>query len=74
VPCAIILPADFYLSSERSPQARIRRQFERLYERVRNESRGSFQNLALQPLIRALLLPIGGFSGIEILQHVVLGK
>ena len=47
-------------------------QCEQLYGRVRNESRGSFQNIALQPLVRALLLPIGGFSGIEMLQHALL--
>jgi hypothetical protein len=47
-------------------------QLERLRDRVHNETRGSFQSLALQPFIRALLLPIGGFSGIEILEHVLL--
>jgi hypothetical protein len=47
-------------------------QLERMLERVRHENRGSFQNLALQPMIRALLLPIVGFSGIEVLEHMLL--
>lgn len=47
-------------------------QMEKLYARAQNERRGSFQSLALQPLVRALLFPIAGISGIEILEHVVL--
>jgi hypothetical protein len=49
-------------------------QLDKLFEGLREESRGSFQNLALQPIVRALLLPVGGLSGIEILEHLVLNR
>jgi len=47
-------------------------QLEKLLARVEQEKRGSFQSLAVQPFIRALLLPVGDFSGIELLEHLVL--
>ena len=47
-------------------------QLEKLLAQVDREKRGSFQSLAVQPFIRALLLPVGGFSGIELLEHLVL--
>ena len=47
-------------------------QLERLFEVIRDERRGSFQNIALQPMVRALLLPIGGFSAIEVIEHLLL--
>jgi hypothetical protein len=47
-------------------------QLERLFEKLRDEKRGSFQSIALQPMVRALLLPLGGYSGIELLEHFVL--
>ena len=47
-------------------------QLERLLAQVEQEKRGSFESLAVQPFIRALLLPVGGFSGIELLEHLVL--
>jgi hypothetical protein len=50
------------------------KQLETLFEAMRDEDRGSFQNLALQPIVRALLFPVGGFSGIGILEHFVLAR
>jgi hypothetical protein len=47
-------------------------QLEKLFEKLRDEKRGSFQSIALQPMVRALLLPLGGYSGIELLEHFVL--
>jgi hypothetical protein len=48
------------------------RKLELMMETVETERRGSFQSLALQPLIRALLLPIGGASGLEVVEHLLL--
>lgn len=47
-------------------------QLERLLAQVEQEKRGSFESLAVQPFIRALLLPVGGLSGVELLEHLVL--
>jgi hypothetical protein len=47
-------------------------QLEALLDQALNEKRGAFQSLAYQPMVRALLLPIGGVSGIEIFEHVIL--
>ena len=49
------------------------RRMEQLLENARSERRGSFQNLAGQPLLKALLLPIGGASGIEAVEHLLFG-
>jgi len=48
--------------------------YERIAERLREERRGAFQILALQPMVRALLYPIGGFSGIELIEQFVLNR
>ena len=47
-------------------------QLQTLFETVKSERRGSFQSIAMQPLIRALLIPLGGAGGIELLEHLIL--
>src|SRR5262249_40987232 len=48
------------------------KRMEQLLDDARSERRGSFQNLAGQPLVKALLLPVGGASGIEAIEHLLL--
>jgi hypothetical protein len=49
-------------------------QLDKLFEKMRDEKRGAFQSIVLQPMVRALLLPLGGFSAIELLEQVVLAR
>lgn len=49
-------------------------QLDKLLDRLRDEKRGSFQNILLQPMFRALLFPLGGISGIELLEQFVLNR
>jgi hypothetical protein len=51
-----------------------RAQLERLCEKMRDEKRGAFQSILLQPLVRATLLPLGGFSFIEVMEQMVLTR
>lgn len=48
----------------------VEKQLETMLERVKAEQRGAFMSLAQQPLWKAVLLPLSGFGGIEVLQYL----
>lgn len=48
------------------------KQLELMFEDIKNERRGAFLPLSQQPFWKALLLPLSGFGGVEILQYLLL--
>jgi hypothetical protein len=49
-------------------------QFPRLIEQVRNLRRGAFAPLFEQPLVRALLVPLGGAGGVQLLDLLLFAR
>jgi hypothetical protein len=49
-------------------------QFPGLIEQVRNLRQGAFAPFFQQPLVRALLVPLGGAGGIQLLELVMFGR
>jgi hypothetical protein len=46
------------------------KQIKLLTERIRNSKEGAFAPIAQQPALRALLLPFGGYGGIQLIEYL----
>jgi len=44
---------------------------DRLMRRIRNTNTGVFAPFAQQPALQALLLPFGGYGGVQIIEYLV---
>ncbi len=49
-------------------------QFPGLIDQVRNLRQGAFAPFFQQPLVRALLVPLGGAGGIQLLELLMFGR
>lgn len=47
------------------------KQLELLIDEVKNERRGAFRSFANNPILKALLMPSGGFGGLLLLEYLV---
>jgi muramoyltetrapeptide carboxypeptidase LdcA involved in peptidoglycan recycling len=49
---------------------RLAGQLEMLFRYVEELREGAFSPFLLQPVVRAMLLPVGGFGGMTLLEHL----
>jgi hypothetical protein len=47
------------------------KQIELLMERIRNTREGAFARFSQQPALQALLLPFGGYGGVQLVEYLI---
>ncbi|MDG0832262.1 hypothetical protein [Roseateles saccharophilus] len=57
-----------------APLAGLQEPFKRLIAQVENEQKGAFASFFDQPLLKALLVPLGGAGGTQLFDYLLLGR
>jgi len=63
-----------WLQGAKDDTAKLAKPMEGLIAAVENDRRGAFADLFDQPLFKAILVPLGGASGIQLLDYFLLAK
>ena len=61
-----------WLKGQHGPQTELATPFEALMEEVRNTRAGAFAGMLEQPLLKAVLVPLGGVGGAQLLDYLSL--
>ena len=52
----------------------VAKQCNALVARIRNEEDGAFKPFTQQPLVKAILIPLGGFGGVSVAEYFALAN
>jgi hypothetical protein len=63
-----------WLAGSGKPRADLVEAFKRLIAQVENESEGAFAPFFDQPLLKAMLVPLGGAGGTQLFDYLLLGR
>ncbi|MFG6431271.1 hypothetical protein [Roseateles sp. LYH14W] len=63
-----------WLAGSGKPRADLVEPFKRLIAQVENNQRGAFASFFDQPLLKAMLVPLGGAGGTQLFDHLLLGR
>lgn len=63
-----------WLAGSGKPRADLVEPFKRLIAQVENESEGAFAPFFDQPLLKAMLVPLGGAGGTQLFDYLLLGR
>lgn len=63
-----------WLAGSGKPRADLVEPFKRLIAQVENETEGAFASFFDQPLLKAMLVPLGGAGGTQLFDYLLLGR
>lgn len=63
-----------WLAGSGKPRADLVEPFKRLIAQVENEQQGAFASFFDQPLLKAMLVPLGGAGGTQLFDYLLLGR
>lgn len=63
-----------WLAGSGKPRADLVEPFKRLIVQVENETEGAFASFFDQPLLKAMLVPLGGAGGTQLFDYLLLGR
>lgn len=63
-----------WLAGSAAPLSGLQEPFKRLIAQVENEQRGAFAPFFEQPLLKAVLVPLGGAGGTQLFDYLLLGR
>ncbi|MFG6413766.1 hypothetical protein ACG02S_07620 [Roseateles sp. DC23W] len=63
-----------WLAGSGKPMSDLVEPFKRLIAQVENEQRGAFASFFDQPLLKAMLVPLGGAGGTQLFDYLLLGR